>query len=151
MDLYDYATSTNVTIGFAGGTVNDFVNQVKTQAEGLNVLIRADVQKVMLPALSLRNITADTALNSLTPLSLEALTVEVDESQEYYIIGPNLGREIESVQVLNVGWFLSEGSENLQENQEKLLSTIEAGQEMLATSSGTMKIYLARKNRIAVR
>lgn len=142
-DVYDYAVSTRVSITFGGGTVAQFVEQLNQQAEGLNVLIRADVQNIQLPMLRLRNVSADTALNSLTPLSLDALTVEMDDSQSYYIIGPNYNREVDSVEVFNVGWFLSASTEErARVKQETLLSTIEAGQDMLATSSGTMKIYL---------
>ncbi len=106
MEFYDYATTATVTIGFSGGTVSDFVRQLTKQAERMNILIRADVANITLPAMSLRNITADTALNSLIPLSMEAVTVTLDDSQSYYIVGPNYDLEPEIVEVLNVGKLL---------------------------------------------
>jgi type II secretory pathway component GspD/PulD (secretin) len=141
--LYEYATTTKVSIDFKGGSVTEFVDQVKAQAEGLNVLIRSDVQNIQLPVLRLRNITAETALSSLVPLSLEAVSVELDQdSDEYFIIGPNYNREPDEVVVLNVAWYLRSDSGVSQEKMEKLLSAIQAGQQMLAASSVTMKISL---------
>ena len=147
MEFYDYATSASVTIGFSGGTVSDFVKQLTQQAERMNILIRADVANITLPAMSLRNITADTALNSLIPLSMEAVSVMLDDSQEYYIVGPNYDRQPEIVEVLNVGKLLFKSNtdgtgEVSPEKQDQLLSAIEAGQQMLANSSETLKIKL---------
>ncbi len=145
-DQHEYAISTRVTIDFEDIAVREFVDLLKEQAPALNIMIRPDVDGIVLPQLLLRNISADTALRSLEQLSLNSLGVEMDDSMEYYVIGPNdndPNRLFQSVEVLNVSGFLMDSAQTiLPEKQEQLMSAIEAGREMLATNSGSMKISL---------
>jgi hypothetical protein len=143
-DLYEYACTKRVTIDFGSGSVVDFVEMITDQAPELNIMIRSDVQNIELPKLLLRNITADTALLSLGELSLDALDVQINDSNDYYVIGPNFNREKGSVEVLNVSEYLMDyETESISTSrQEQLLSAIEAGKLMLVSSSGAMKISL---------
>lgn len=142
--LPEYAATKKVTMQFVDVPVTDFVEFLQEQAPELNILIRSDVQDVLLPRLILRNVTVDTALRSLEELSLNALIVQLDDSEEYYIIGPNPDRMIQSVEVLNVSRFLMDTKTQSisPEKKEHLMSAIEAGQKMLASSSGSIKISL---------
>jgi hypothetical protein len=142
--LVEYANETKISISFAGGKVEDFVKQLKAEAPELNVLVRSDAKNVELPQLSLKNISAGSAISSLTHLSLDALMVDLSQEEDYFIVGPNFNplEETNKVTVLNVSMIVLPAGKPSPENQKTLLGAIENGLEMLSDSATNIKLSL---------
>ena len=120
---HEFASEQIVSLQFSGGSVAEYVAELRTEAPAFNVVVTNDAANLPLPAIELQNVSALAAFNCIELAGTGELVVEGEMDEEIFFVRRNVSTR-PRVAVSNVQRLLQDRGE------EDLLSAIEIGLRM---------------------
>lgn len=133
------AAQVKISVDFAGGTIGEYVDAVKKEADSLNLIVTESAKELKLPKIALKNVPVNIAVKCIEQCFDPNKTIvrvggEVQGVQfiQAEIVSTN------QVEVLNVRHLISDNKN--EKEKENFLAAVETGLQMQSETTQNLKI-----------